>query len=144
MPDTINKLLAFQKEVKAIKKDQDNPFFKSKYADINGILAEVKPILSKHGLVVVQPLEIQDGKNTLKTEILDGEKVIISAEVILPEGLDAQKFGAAVTYYRRYALQSLLSLEAEDDDGNLATGKTVGKIVPKKSPREQFEGGDEF
>jgi hypothetical protein len=42
----------------------------------------------------------------------------------LPETVDAQKAGSAITYFRRYALQSLLALEAEDDDGNTASSKS--------------------
>ena len=42
----------------------------------------------------------------------------------LPEVTDAQKAGSAITYFRRYALQSLLALEAEDDDGNTASSKS--------------------
>lgn len=124
----LNKLLAAQKEIGAIKKESSNPFFKSKYFDINAILAEVKPILNKHGLVIIQPLNVVEGKNCLSTAILNSEdgKVVVESTVLLPEGLDPQKTGSAITYFRRYALQSLLALEAEDDDGNEASRK-VGK-----------------
>ena len=118
------KLLEAQKEIGAIKKDSDNPYFKSKYVDINGILAVVKPVLNKHGLVLTQALNVIEGHIALNTAITDstsGEK--IESNCYLPEMPDPQKTGSAITYFRRYSLQTLLALEAEDDDGNVASGK---------------------
>jgi len=57
----------------------------------------------------------------------------------LPEIQDPQKVGSAVTYYRRYTLQSLLSLQAEDDDANSASA-TVKNTKPTIS-QERFENG---
>lgn len=147
------KLLEVQKEIGAIKKEETNPFFKSKYFDINGLLAAVKPVLNKHGLVLLQGLTHIQGtwlpgigtnpvplKMALNTTILDGESgEKLEFNCPLPETADAQKAGSAITYFRRYALQSLLALEAEDDDantvsapkhasaGNIATTKPITK-----------------
>ena len=112
-------LLEVQKEIGAIKKDSENPFFKSMYFDINSLLGVVKPILNNHGLLLLQGLSHSDSRLLLDTQIVEvesGEKV--SAVAILPDGLDAQKQGSAITYFRRYAIVSLLALEAEDDDAN--------------------------
>ncbi len=117
MKNIYTKLLEVQKEIGAIKKDSNNPFFKSKYFDINSLLAEVKPTLNKHGLVLLQALE-NGGLTTVIVDAESGEKV--SYATTLPATADAQKAGSAITYFRRYALQSLLALEAEDDDGNTA------------------------
>lgn len=137
------KLLLAQQEIGAIKKDNDNPFFKSKYFDINAILAEVKPILNKHGLVITQALDLTTGKFGLLTTITDADsKEEIKSICPLPENLDAQKTGSAITYFRRYSLQSLLALEAEDDDGNVASGKspdTKYEKVADKKVREEKE-----
>lgn len=116
------KLFKAKQEIGAISKDSSNPFFKSKYFDINSLIQHVEPILTKHGLMLLQPLE--NGK--VVSQILnpdDGESVYSSIE--LPNLNDPQKMGSAVTYYRRYTLQSLLALQAEDDDGNLAAKKKV-------------------
>ena len=112
----MNKLLEFQKRVGAIKKDSLNPFYKSKYADINSLLDVVKPLLNELDLLCVQPLGVIDGKNVLFTRIFNDGKAILESAIILPDNLDPQKIGSAITYYRRYSLQSLLLLEAEDDD----------------------------
>ncbi len=125
MTDKKNRLLELQKSIGAIKRDSDNPYFKSKYFDINALLREIKPILNEHGFVLTQALSVMEGKNGLSTAIVDeDENVVIQSQVLLPEGLDAQKMGSAISYLRRYSLQSLLAIEAIDDDANEASGKT--------------------
>jgi len=109
------KLLACQKELGAVKKGKENPYFKSRYADINDYLAVVKPILTKNGLILLQPISGTDLK-TILIEADTGEK--IETEATMPVNPDPQKQGSIITYFRRYAIQALLSLEAEDDDAN--------------------------
>lgn len=124
------KLFKAKKEIEAITKDSKNPFFKSKYFDINKLLAEIEPVIQKHDLLLLQP--IQDNK--VLTEIFDietGEKVF--SEMNLPNITDPQKLGSAITYYRRYTLQSLLGLQAEDDDGNKASKKESTDRMPSLS-----------
>lgn len=111
------KLLEFQKKVNAIKKDGKNPHFKSTYATLTQILSEVKPILNDLGLLVTQPIK----DNKVGTVIYDNNLIVAESWINLPEGLNAQQIGSAITYYRRYTLASLLALELEDDDGNLAS-----------------------
>jgi len=114
----MSKLLEFQKKVESIKKDSKNPFFKSNYFDINSLLAEIKPLLNELNVVLIQPIRVIDGKNVLKTILVDEDKEILAGEIILPDLQDPQKLGSAITYYRRYSIQSMLLLQAEDDDGN--------------------------
>lgn len=114
-----NKLLGFQKTVGAITKDETNPFFKSKYFDINGLIENIKPILNELGLVLLQPIKVVDGKNILFTVLYYGDDCLLESSILLPDNIDPQKMGSAITYYRRYAIQSMLLLQAEDDDGNL-------------------------
>lgn len=121
------KLLDFQKKVGVLIKDSVNPFFKSNYCDINALLETIKPILNELELVIIQPLKVIDGKNCLTTKLIDGDKVIAESEIILPDLQDPQKIGSAITYYRRYSLQSLLLLQAQDDDSNLASEKKEEK-----------------
>ncbi len=116
------KLFEAKKEIGKISKDSKNPFFKSKYFDVNSLLEHVEPILQKNGLLILQPIT----NNKVTTEIIDvdgqdGEVCIVSSEIQLPNITDPQKLGSAITYYRRYTLQSLLGLQADDDDGNLAS-----------------------
>ena len=111
------KLWKAKQEIGKVVKGKDNPFFKSKYADLNSILEAVEPILHKYELIVLQPCL---GK-VVETQIIDCEtSEMVESSLILPEINDPQKRIAAVTYFRRATLQSLLSLQAIDDDGNEA------------------------
>lgn len=134
----MEKLLEFQMKVNAISKDSTNPFFKSKYFDINKLLETIKPVLNEMKIVILQPLSHIDGRPALRTILFDVEsKTNLSNDAItLPDLTDPQKMGSAITYYRRYSLQSLLGLEAEDDDGNFASNKVEKKVevaFPQKS-----------
>jgi hypothetical protein len=130
-----NKLYKVQSEIGAISKDSTNPFYKSKYFDINSLIKQVTPILEKHKLLLLQP--IKDGEQYSIIFDLDGGSVESSLK--LPTDLDAQKIGSAITYYRRYTLQSLLGLQAEDDDGNVASGKHNYKKGTNEGNISSFE-----
>lgn len=122
MKNLYTKLLKIQQEVKAIAKDEMNPHFKNKYFNINGLLAELKPILNANGVIVMQPIANLDGKPVLNTWIIDAESgEELRTYLLLPENNNPQQMGSAITYFRRYALQALFLLEGEDDDGNTAS-----------------------
>jgi hypothetical protein len=130
------KLHAAKQKIGKVVKNSTNPHFKNKYADINGLIETVEPVLLEHGLLLMQPIE----NGLVSTFIIDietGEKV--ASWMRLPDIQDPQKVGSAVTYYRRYTLQSLLSLQAEDDDANSASA-TVKNTKPTIT-QERFENG---
>jgi hypothetical protein len=127
---TIHEALnAARADFKDIVKTSDNPYFKSKYADLNQCLDAVVDALAKHGITLTQP--ISDGY--VFTVIQKGDEKLV-ASLKLPDIQDPQKIGSAITYYRRYTLTSLLALAAEDDDGNTASQapKKV-QLQPKKN-----------
>lgn len=128
-------MVAAQSEMSNAKKDATNPFFKSKYADINSIREAVLPILNKNGISVLQPMINIDGKNFIKTVLLheSGEYLESLTEVVYSKANDAQAQGSGITYARRYGLQSFVCVGAEDDDGNNAS-KTPEKWLTEKSP----------
>lgn len=130
-----NKLLEFQKKVSAISKDSVNPFFKSKYFDVNTVIDTIKPILNEVGLVVTQALSVLEGKNILETLVKDGQSIIADSQVLVPEIADIQKFGAALTYLRRYALVSLLLLQGEEDDDGNGAVKQKSAISKTETPK---------
>ena len=131
MEKTINiysRLSEVKKEIGAISKDSTNPFFKSKYFDINGLLKHVEPLLSKNGLLLLQPIS----EGLVYSQIIDvesGDKV--ESSMLMSSLNDPQKMGSMITYYRRYTLQSLLGLQAEDDDANAASKATKPKAEKK-------------
>tara|TARA_R110001583_G_scaffold23353_4_gene86393 strand:+ start:10546 stop:11163 length:618 start_codon:yes stop_codon:yes gene_type:complete len=114
------KIFDLQSEIGVISKDAKNKFFQSQYFDINSLIKQLHPLLIKNKLVLIQPCV--DG--TVKSIISDMDGNSIESSLQLPTGLDAQKIGSAITYYRRYTLTSLLSLQAEDDDGNSASSRS--------------------
>ena len=116
-----------------VQKNATNPHFKKSYADINALLETVEPLLWENGLLLLQPIK-DDVVITQIIDIYSGE--MIESFMRLPLITDPQKILSAVTYFRRATLQSLLSLQAVDDDGNTASA------APKAKPaidNERFE-----
>lgn len=123
MKNIAKALLEAQKEMGNAIKDSSNPFFKSKYADLNAIREACMPSLNKHGIVVLQPIVHIEGKNFVKTVLLheSGETFEGLTEIVYSKTNDAQAQGSGITYARRYGLQSIINVGAEDDDGNKAS-----------------------
>lgn len=130
-----NKLLEFQKKVSAISKDSVNPFFKSKYFDVNTVIDTIKPILNEVGLVITQGFDHSNGHNVLVTLVWDGNDTIARSDMLIPDQMDVQKLGAAITYCRRYSLVSLLLLQGEEDDDGNAPVKPKSSISKTETPK---------
>lgn len=117
-------LVKFNGEVSKIEKDSKNPHFKNKYASLDRIVDEIRPILQKHGLSVLQ-FPSGDGEKVTITTILlheSGEWIQSEPLTLVPVKKDPQGVGSATTYGRRYQLSAFLSLNTgEDDDGNEAS-----------------------
>lgn len=115
-------LVKAQSEMSNAVKGSSNPFFKSKYADLNAVREAVLPVLNTHGIAVLQPIVNIDGKNFVKTVLLheSGEQIDSFTEIVYSKQNDAQAQGSGISYARRYGLQSLVCIGAEDDDGNEA------------------------
>lgn len=134
-------IFAVKKELEAVKKTSANPFFKSNYANLNTHLEAVEPLLEKYGCMVLQPPHSYGaGNNISETQIIHVESGqfisgSMSLEVAAP---DMQKLGAASTYARRFVLSGLLSMLAEDDDGNTASGK----VLTPKAPATEKQAND--
>jgi hypothetical protein len=130
----LQKLHNAKQSIKKVAKNAKNPHFKNNYADINALIEEVEPILLENRLLLLQPIE--DGYVYTKIICIDSNDRTISC-MKLPEIQDPQKIGSAVTYYRRYTLQSLLSLQAVDDDANLSSEAV--KSQKQGLSQERFE-----
>ena len=116
-------LLKAQSEMSNPKKGATNPFFKSKYADLNAIREAVIPTLNENGISVLQPIVHVEGKNFVKTILLheSGEFLESITEIIYNKQNDAQAQGSGISYARRYALQSFVCVGSDDDDGHKAS-----------------------
>ena len=131
-------LIDAQAEFASVPKTADNPFYKSKYADLPTIMAVTQPVLAKHGLGVTMP----PGRGTIFARLVhrsgqwqESEMDLVSAKA------DPQGQGSAITYARRYAYCSVLGLITEaDDDGNAASAPP--KARRQAAPAQTGAGSD--
>jgi hypothetical protein len=136
MKNLIEALLNAQMEMESASKGSSNPFFKSKYADLNSIREACMPVLNKYGIVVLQPTVVFEGKNYVKTLLFhtSGESMESLTEILYKSVGDAQGQGSGITYARRYGLQSFVNVGAEDDDGNKASQAKKEEAPKQKAP----------
>lgn len=105
---------------------RSGPSYTFSYAPLDVILNAVRPVLSAHGLALVQRLEAPGGVPAIRTELLHASGGVLAASFPLGPAPDSpQALGSLLTYLRRYAVVSLLGIAAEeDDDGRQAAGHT--------------------
>lgn len=134
-----------QLEMQSPKKLGVNPHFRSEYVRLEEILTGPVKTMNKHGLSVTQWPTCQDGAVLVKTCISHNSGQNIQHDLRLPCDANVQKIGSAISYARRYALQSILGIAGEDDDGNAASAtKKPTKKVFKKASVQQPGADDEF
>ena len=124
-----------QKSMSNAIKGSNNPFFKSKYADLNSVREAVMPALIAQEICVVQPEVVIDGRNYVRTELVhvpSKTSIHSDVEILYKTPNDPQAQGSAITYARRYGLQSICAIGADDDDGNKASGKEPAKDTKQK------------
>ncbi len=112
-------LLEAQKLIGAAKKGATNPFFHSKYADLGSVMEACKDKLNDSGVTILQPIMGM----TVETVLVhtSGEWMSSETPIVCKAEHDPQALGSAITYARRYGLQSMVFIPAEDDDGNSAS-----------------------
>ena len=132
-----NLSMAFVKAQAAMasaSKDSKNPHFKSTYSSLHAVIEAVRPPLAANGLGFTQKLHTSDGGVSVETVLIheSGEHLSCGILFIPASKQDAQGFGSAVSYGKRYSLQSALGISSDDDDANSATEAT--KLFGQKSP----------
>lgn len=132
-------LVKAQSEMSQPKKDSDNPFYKSKYADLSSILEACQPALNANDICIIQPITRENDKSMVETLLFhsSGEFIGCLTEIKNTKPNDPQAEGSGITYARRYGLQSLLGLSAVDDDGNKASNLTPENKPSYKQTKEQ-------
>ena len=127
MKNLIAALIEAQREFKPAIKDSDNPFFHSKYIDLESAWSAAKEALWKNGLTVIQHGDIHEasGQPVLVTRLVHTSGEEITGRLPLPvnKANNPQDLGASVTYVRRFGYMAIVMLCPEDDDGNEASGK---------------------
>ena len=144
-------LVAFGQSMPKVPKDKVNPHFKSKYASLSIMIEKATPILAANKLVIVQQIDGDALTTTLLHE--SGEYITATATMPCSNPTNPQAMGSAITYARRYAYGSILSLDIDDDDdANAATAvpkqvtqpKPQPKVVPKAERIIVSEGDETF
>ena len=119
----IQALASAQAEMKNAPFDKENPHFKSKFASLTSIRNTALPVLTKHGIAVTQPgVQLDSGTWVIRTILSKGEERMEGDTPIIADKGNAQAFGSAMTYAKRYGLSAMVCIASdEDDDGNEAT-----------------------
>jgi len=127
-----------QAVIEGAVKGKVNPAFKTKYADLASVWEACREALTDNGLSVVQsPGHLNEGRMEMTTMLLHASGEWMRGSLTIPLGkVDAQAYGSAVTYGRRYALAAFVGVAPDDDDGNAATAAKPEALrpEPKQAP----------
>jgi hypothetical protein len=134
MKELYTALSKAQAEFPTVSQSGFNPFHKSKYSTLKDCWDAARPVLARHGLSVIQMPDKQDGVFCLVTILAhESGDQLASSQPVMATKQDAQSFGSALSYARRYGLTAVLGLVSgdEDDDGNAATfTKNTPAVAP--------------
>ena len=149
MKSIASALVKAQREFGPALKSSTNPHFRSKYADLSACIEAVIDALNNNGIYLMQLTEEHDGGVKVSTTFIheSGEQLSGGSLFMPATKHDAQGFGSALSYARRYSLMAACGIAPEDDDGNQAT-KTAPQAAPPKptpkaievSPPKKMEG----
>ena len=129
-------LVKAQSEMGGAVKDSANPFFKSKYADLSSVMEAIRPAFTANGLGFVQVCHDAEHAACVETIIIhaSGESYSCGKVSVPVSKPDAQGYGSAITYAKRYSLQAAVGVPSVDDDGN-AAAKAAPVAAPKPAPK---------
>lgn len=127
--EQINELAAAlsvaQGQLEHARKDANNPFFNSRYADLAACWDALKKPLSDNSLSVIQLARVDETRVYVLTMLMHASGQWINEELsAAPKNLEPQTVGSVITYLRRYGLSAITGLASEDDDGNAGQGRT--------------------
>lgn len=128
-------LVKAQKGFGAALKTSSNPHFKSRYADLAACVEAVIDSLNDNGIALIQQThECDNGVIVETTFIHESGEVFSAGKLHVPASKhDAQGYGSALTYARRYSLMAAAGIAPEDDDGNAATSRPPAPPVQRKA-----------
>ena len=140
--DSISKLATAmceaQSQMGGAVKDSANPFFKSKYADLTSVVKAIKEPFAANGLSYIQMPHSSESGVGVTTRLMHSSGEWLESEFVLPlVKRDPQAAGAALTYARRYALQSVAGIPNADDDAESAMVRQI--TTPSYTPEQKDE-----
>ncbi len=136
-------LVAVAIKIQDPTRDKTNPHFKSTYVTLDAVIQATRALLAENNIVVVQSPGTSDMGLAVTTRLLhskSGQWIEDTLTMPLGGNPTAQSVGSAITYARRYSLQSMLNLGAEDDDGHAAS--TSSRQQPQKRGKEPVKQAD--
>lgn len=137
MSETITELAGAlakaQGQIEDASKGSENPYYKSRYADLAAVRAVIREPLANNDLAIIQAPRTVPGGAEVETMLVHKSGEFISETLFMPAGkADPHGYASAITYARRIGIMSLLALASYDDDGNTAVD-SVKEQAPQKS-----------
>ena len=145
MKNIASALVKAQKAFGPALKTSTNPHFRSRYADLSACVEAVITGLNDNGIALIQQTHDSESGVCVETLFLheSGESLSAGKLHVPATKQDAQGYGSALTYARRYSLMAACGIAPEDDDGNAASRPsvtqartTVTKVVTPVTPKE--------
>lgn len=135
MKQIASALVKAQRAFEPARKSSNNPHFKSKYASLDICVDAVLPALNDNGIAMLQhTYECDDGVIVETVFLHESGEMLSAGRLHVPASKqDAQGYGSALTYARRYSLLAACGIAPEDDDGNAASKPAPAKILPAKT-----------
>lgn len=126
-----------QSEIEGAKKDSQNPFYKSRYADLESVWDSCRTAITKQGLSVAQQCMVVDKENLLVTTLMHSSgQWIRGVQAISPKDNSPQAIGSAITYARRYGLAAMLGIYQTDDDAEAAMNRPQSALQNQAQPAQ--------
>ena len=139
MKEIASALVKAQKEFGPALKTSTNPHFRNKYAALDACIEAVIDALNNNGIMLMQQTSMCEDGVIVETlfihesgEMMGGGKLHVPAAKQDPQG-----YGSALTYAKRYSLQSACGIAPEDDDGEHATKSVQQKQAAPAKPAAQ-------
>lgn len=115
----------FRKNIKQPVKDGKNPYFKSSYVTLEGVIKSVDEAMNGTGLSFAQEVATINGLPSVRTMLMHEDGGTMATEWLslpLKQGATPQDVGSLITYAKRYQLAGFMGISSDiDDDGNQAS-----------------------
>jgi hypothetical protein len=133
MKEIFAALAKAQGQFEAAFKSSQNPQFRSKYAALDACVDAVRPALNSNGIFLTQTIETVENGVVIETVFAhESGEIYVGGKLFMPVSKqDAQGYGSAISYGRRYSLLTACGVAPEEDDGNAAVQATTNKAPSK-------------
>ena len=137
MKEIASALVKAQREFGPALKSSTNPHFRSRYADLSACVEAVIEGLNNNGIALIQETHDAEGGVAVETVFIheSGERLSAGRFSVPATKQDAQGYGSALTYARRYSLMAACGIAPEDDDGNAASRQPIKKVEAPVTPK---------